>query len=146
MQETWVQSGRLKTWESPWRTEWLPIPVFLPGEFHGQKSLVGYSPWGCKESDAAERLTLCTLFSIGLFVPQGRFGIVWTQFELSKVEWGGCFRHLGQMLLNLPQCIRQRPTPPTPAPAQRIILPQMQILPRLRNPGSVSLKVWAFLE
>ena len=29
----------------------LPTPVFSPGEFHGQKSLVGYSPWGCKESD-----------------------------------------------------------------------------------------------
>ena len=27
---------------------WLPTPVFLPGEFHGQRSLVGYSPWGCK--------------------------------------------------------------------------------------------------
>ena len=35
----------------PWRWEWLPISVFLPGEFHGQKSLVGYSPWGHKESD-----------------------------------------------------------------------------------------------
>ena len=36
---------------SPWRREWQPIPVFLPVEFHGQRSLVGYSPWGCKESD-----------------------------------------------------------------------------------------------
>ena len=34
-----------------WRREWLPTPVFLPGEFQGQKSLVGYSPWDCKESD-----------------------------------------------------------------------------------------------
>ena len=33
-------------------------PVFLPGESHGQKSLAGYSPWGRKESDVAERLTL----------------------------------------------------------------------------------------
>jgi len=30
---------------------WLPTPVFLPGESHGQRTLVGYSPWGCKESD-----------------------------------------------------------------------------------------------
>ena len=29
-----------------WRKEWLPTPVFLPGEFHGHRSLVGYSPWG----------------------------------------------------------------------------------------------------
>ena len=38
----------------PWRREWLPTPVFLPGEFHGQSSLVSYSPrvsWGHKESD-----------------------------------------------------------------------------------------------
>ena len=33
-------------------------PVFLPGEFHGQKSLVGYSQWGCKELDMTEQLTL----------------------------------------------------------------------------------------
>ena len=31
--------------------EWEPTPVFLPGESHGQRSLVGYSPWGCKELD-----------------------------------------------------------------------------------------------
>ena len=43
----------------PWRREWHPTPVFLPGEFHGQRSLAGYSPWGCRESDTAERLTLC---------------------------------------------------------------------------------------
>ena len=30
----------------PWRREWLSTPVFMPGESHGQKSLVGYSPWG----------------------------------------------------------------------------------------------------
>ena len=33
-----------------------PTPVFLPGEFRGQRSLVGYSPWGCKESDTPERI------------------------------------------------------------------------------------------
>ena len=32
-----------------WRREWPLTPVFLPGEFHGQRSLVGYTPWGCKE-------------------------------------------------------------------------------------------------
>ena len=38
----------------PWRRKWQPTPVFLPGESHGRKSLVGYSPWGCKESDVTE--------------------------------------------------------------------------------------------
>ena len=33
----------------PWKRAWLPTPVFLPGEFHGQRSLVGYRPWGHKE-------------------------------------------------------------------------------------------------
>ena len=33
----------------PWSRKWQPTPVFLPGESHGQRSLVGYSPWGCKE-------------------------------------------------------------------------------------------------
>ena len=41
----------------PWRREWQPTPVFLPGKFHGQKSLAGYSPWVCKESDMTELLT-----------------------------------------------------------------------------------------
>ena len=40
-----------------WRRAWQPTPVFLPGEFHGQRSLVGYSPWGQKESDMTERLS-----------------------------------------------------------------------------------------
>ena len=38
----------------PWRKKWQPTPVFLPGKFHGQRSLVGYIPWGRKESDATE--------------------------------------------------------------------------------------------
>ena len=38
----------------PWRRKWQPTPVFLPGEFHGQRSLLGYSPWGRKELDMTE--------------------------------------------------------------------------------------------
>ena len=38
----------------PWRRAWQPAPVFLPGESHGQRSLVGYSPWGRTESDTTE--------------------------------------------------------------------------------------------
>ena len=40
----------------PWRRKWKPTPVFLPGESHGWRSLVGYSPWGRKELDTTERL------------------------------------------------------------------------------------------
>ena len=39
---------------TPWRRAWRPTPVFLPGKSHGQRSLVGYSPWGHKESDTTE--------------------------------------------------------------------------------------------
>ena len=43
MWETQVQS---LGWEDPLEKEWQPDPVFLPGEFQEQKSLVGYNPWG----------------------------------------------------------------------------------------------------
>ena len=42
----------------PWRRKWQPTPAFLPGEFHGQRSLMSYSPWSCKESGTTEQLTL----------------------------------------------------------------------------------------
>jgi len=38
----------------PWRRKWKLTPVFLPGEFYEQRSLLGYSPWGPKESDMTE--------------------------------------------------------------------------------------------
>ena len=50
-----------------------PTPVFLPGEFHGQRSLEGYSPWGHKDLDTTEQLTLFSLSVInfiGLFKEQ----------------------------------------------------------------------------
>ena len=52
--ETWVQSlGR----EDPQNRKWQPTPVLLPGESHGQRSLVGHSPCGHKESDTTEHST-----------------------------------------------------------------------------------------
>ena len=44
----------------PWKKKWQPIAVFLPGKPHGQRSLVGYSPWGCKELDTTESVHPCT--------------------------------------------------------------------------------------
>ena len=58
MQETCVRS---LGWEDPWRREWLPTPVFWPGEFHGL-----YGPWGCKELDMTERLSLSFYSSMSL--------------------------------------------------------------------------------
>ena len=42
----------------PWRREWQPISIFLPGEFHGLRSLMGYNPWGRNESDRIEWLNM----------------------------------------------------------------------------------------
>ena len=47
----------------PWKMEWLPTSVFRPGESHGQRSLAAYSPWGHKQSDTTEQL------SLSLFTP-----------------------------------------------------------------------------
>ena len=55
MQDTWFDCWVRKI---PWRREWQPTPVFFPGEFHGHRILVVYSPWGHKESDRTEQLTL----------------------------------------------------------------------------------------
>ena len=55
MLETLVQSVVKKM---HWRKEWLPTPVFLPGEFHGQRRLAGHNSRARKESDTTERLTL----------------------------------------------------------------------------------------
>ena len=55
MQETRV--GKI-----PWRREWQPTAVFLPGESHGQRSLEGYGTWGHKELDTTEKLSLLLYF------------------------------------------------------------------------------------
>ena len=57
MQEPWFNPWDGKI---PWRTAWQPTPVFLPGESHGWRCLVGYSPWGCTELDMTEQLTTHT--------------------------------------------------------------------------------------
>ena len=51
MWETWVRS---LGWGDPLEKGMATTPVFLPGEFHGLRSLVGYSPWGHKELDTTE--------------------------------------------------------------------------------------------
>jgi len=58
-----MQETRFDPWVGniPWRRKWQPTAVFLPGEFHEQRSLVGYSPWAPEELDTTEvtqRLTL----------------------------------------------------------------------------------------
>ena len=56
MRDTWVRS---LSWEDPWSREQLPTPVFWAGEFRGL-----YSPWGHKESDTTEQLSLSFTFHL----------------------------------------------------------------------------------
>ena len=56
--EPWVRN-------IPWRGKCQPTPVFLPGESHGQRSLAGYSPWGCKESYTTGRLGTGVCYKLG---------------------------------------------------------------------------------
>ena len=65
---------------SPWRREWLSTPVFLPGKFHGQKSLVGYSTWGWKKSDTIEGLSTAQALVDRVF----KFSDHWNSFPLGK--------------------------------------------------------------
>ena len=74
----------------PWRRKWHPTPASLPGEFRGQRSRVAYSPWGHKESDTTEWLTLSLSFQDSCYVMvSGRWGL---RVEPSEVEsvplWG----------------------------------------------------------
>ena len=58
MVKTHLQCRRPRFRKTSWTREGLPTPVFLPGEFHGQRSQVGYSPWGPKESETTEWISL----------------------------------------------------------------------------------------
>ena len=79
-----------------WRRAWQPTPAFLPGKFHGQGSLAGYSPWGCKEPDTTEQLSPYTRISCNNWCVSRSVvsdsAIPWTQksMEFSRQEyWSG---------------------------------------------------------
>ena len=66
----------------PWRREWQLTLVFLPGKFHGQRSLMGYSPWGHKQLDTTKQLTR----TVSLFM----FLLLWecrSWLPVSLIEW-----------------------------------------------------------
>ena len=67
--------------------EWLPTPVFLFGQFHGQKSQEGYSPWGHKELDTTEWITLSWMCNLCTLIVQ--FNGFWQMWDLfnQAVPW-----------------------------------------------------------
>ena len=58
-----------ETWAWYWRRKWQPSPVFLPGEFHEQRGLLGYSPWGHKELDMTEATNTHFSIAVGFALP-----------------------------------------------------------------------------
>ena len=65
----------------PWRRKWQPLPVFLPGKSHGQRSLVGYSPWGCTRvgHDLAAKQCVCVytylIYTLYLNIHMNHFAV-----------------------------------------------------------------------
>ena len=76
-------------WEDPLGRGMATAPVTLPGDFHGQRSLVGYSPAGHKESDTTERLTLSLCEVCGILIPQPG-----TELEPSAVKVQSLNHHI----------------------------------------------------
>ena len=79
--------------EDPWRREWQPSPVFLPGESQGQRSLEGYSPWGHKELNMTEQLTLSLHTALHSCLYRGSsshlFQTVWAGFSMERPSLTG---------------------------------------------------------
>ena len=69
-----------------WRRKWHPTPVFLPGKSHGRRSLVGYSPWGQKESDTTEWLHSLTEFYLVKFCLALMASQIWGSCINSKIS------------------------------------------------------------
>ena len=82
---TWETRVQSLGWEDALeRREWQPTPVFLPGEFHGQRSLVGYSPWSHKQSDTSEQLIL----SLFIRKPMSAWAWHWHSSIFERInEW-----------------------------------------------------------
>ena len=85
-QVTLVKNLPANAWigKAPWSWAWQPTPVFLPGESHGRRSLVGYSPWGHKELDPTEQFSMRALLT-------GRY---YHYFHITGKEIKAQFKHL----------------------------------------------------
>ena len=80
----WVQSLGP---EEPWRREWQPTSVYLPGEFHRRRSLADYSPWGRKESDRSEWLSLTHSY-ISHYISQQTHAVITCCYYFTYQETG----------------------------------------------------------
>ena len=86
--------------DDPWGRKWQPMPVFLLGKFHGQKSLVGYSPWGCKELDTAELTCMYRITKPQIILLLSRMSkLAYTSGQETKVHALHSFSSLKKQIL-----------------------------------------------
>ena len=71
----------------PWSRKWQPTPVFSPGKSHGQRSLAGYSPWGCKESDMTQRLNSINKIKNLNYINTCQITLTICLVHISKLLW-----------------------------------------------------------
>ena len=113
----WSKDDCLKLYDSkaciPWigkiprRRKWQPTPIFLPGKSHGQWSLVGYLPWGRKESDTTER-DLQGTYSFFIFLRQSAFSqgsvridVSHTHVSCHYTSYSASFTHFSKTIVSV---------------------------------------------
>ena len=146
MWETWVPwAGKI-----PWRRKWQPTLVHLPRKFRGWRSLVGYSPWGHKESDTTEQLHFHFQFSSWIIARQASLSITNSRssLKLTSIELVMPSSHL---ILCLPLLLLP-PIPPSirvfpNESALRMRWPKywsfsLSISPSNEHPGLISFKMY----
>ena len=85
---SWCRTCGFSLWlrKIPWRRKWQPTPVFLPGKSRGQRSMEGYSPLGCKESDTTEQHFPETVLLLLVWHERGLYSSLWwISLVLTKV-------------------------------------------------------------
>ena len=73
----------------PWRRDWQPISVFLPGEIHGQRSLADYSPWGCSQTRLCDKhFQRCLNSCHSLVNCEARYSLFWGSVVRTGAQTG----------------------------------------------------------
>ena len=78
----YIHSGILLSWGRAWQT----TPVFLPGESHGQRNLVGCSPWAHKESDTTEQRSIAHYSTKKIKNEIMPFAVMWVDLDIVKLS------------------------------------------------------------
>ena len=112
IKETFLQCKRpeFDPWvgKIPWRKEWISTPVFLPAEFHGQRSLVVYSPWDHKDSDMTDWLQhIHTLTHTYIFQHLHFSPHLWLYFYDIRASWRTWKKKKARITCPIPDSMNQ---------------------------------------